>query len=572
MAPQLKKKVKILLEDVEKIISERDALLNNDIKNLDEFKRTNSDYIQLENNAISEYKKVLFIGNSTLTDTEYIINFLLSFIKNVPSEGYEMLKRYRDAVRFIHKESDKNNYINIISNITKSNIVSPLERLICADSIYNHGYFDGENGCYSVFSILSEDSQYPIYFRIESCKYLYISDDENFKSNAQDILISFIDTESSNTDSELDYTNIDKPLSSKMKYDKIILPYMGKKGVKSFLNTFLPTFGDETFIYGLQSAFFYNTTNTIRDRILCSNYLIQSFESDELEKNSICDIMLDVYSDPKCDNSTKGDALDVVVRLGTTDQREKALVLLVELGYDDTIYATEAAARIRTFYNNTQNIHISNIDKKLEEFIIKNDFENLLDYETEVKPEIMLLISKASPKKRFKCIKSLNRVERDMSKLTSKNLTLIEILSKVWEIIKSTENNNLMLAGLLDELEDMDDTCTTGHGGRFINAVNITDNDEMKITWQDQITANIAGRVQAQINKSEFSEEITAGMIAENAEDPDAVKYKEFILEYQPILYQELYSEFVGGKYIKKPEFEKYFEVGFKQWSSYIKE
>lgn len=569
MPPQLKKQNKTS-EEIERMLPSIPSDLTDVEK--EEYKKS-YEYIDAENKVINEYKRILLMNND-VSNTDNITKVLLSYIKNIPTEGYEMLKRYRDLVRYA-SEKDKLNYIKIIGNVARSDIVSALERLMCADSIYSYGYFEE---CYNLFDNLAANDKYPIFFRIEACKYLYISDDDNLKVKAQDVLISFIDTESNYNDekSKFDFENVNEPLTSRNKYDSIILPYLARGGVKAYLNSRLPTFVDETFIYGLQSAFFYNTTNDLRDRILSANYIIQSEESEILERDNICDLLLECYNDgSKIDNNTKGDALDVVVRLGNKDQRDKALFLLTELGYDDAQYSNDVASRIRTFYNNTQNIHLTDIDKKLEKFVQENDFTDLEDYDV-VKSEVMALISTSkSAKKRFNCIRSINRVERDTTKLTSKNLTLTDIFIKVWALVKEVKENEvkreLLEARMLDELEDMDDTCTTGHGGRFVNVI-MDDEDAMKITWQDQITANISGRVQAQMNKSEFAGDINAGMIADSAEDPDAVKYKEFILEYQPILYKELYDEFVGGKYIKKAEFNKYFENGYKQWINYIKE
>lgn len=568
MPPQLKKQNKTS-EEIERMLPSIPSDLTDVEK--EEYKKS-YEYIDAENKVINEYKRILLINND-VSNTDNITKVLLSYIKNIPTEGYEMLKRYRDLVRYA-SEKDKLNYIKIIGNVARSDIVSALERLMCADSIYSYGYFEE---CYNLFDNLAANDKYPIFFRIEACKYLYISDDDNLKVKAQDVLISFIDTESNYNDekSKFDFENVNEPLTSRNKYDSIILPYLARGGVKAYLNSRLPTFVDETFIYGLQSAFFYNTTNDLRDRILSANYIIQSEESEILERDNICDLLLECYNDgSKIDNNTKGDALDVVVRLGNKDQRDKALFLLTELGYDDAQYSNDVASRIRTFYNNTQNIHLTDIDKKLEKFVQENDFTDLEDYDV-VKSEVMALISTSkSAKKRFNCIRSINRVERDTTKLTSKNLTLTDIFIKVWALVKEVKENEvkreLLEARMLDELEDMDDTCTTGHGGRFVNVI-MDDEDAMKITWQDQITANISGRVQAQMNKSEFAEDIKAGMIADSTEDKDAVKYKEFIMEYQPILYKELYDEFVGGKYIKKVEFNKYFENGYKQWIDYIK-
>lgn len=566
MAPQLKKQNKTL-EEIEGMLPSIPSDLTDSQK--EEYKKSYQ-YIDAENKVINEYKRILLMNND-VSNTENITKVLLSYIKNIPTEGYEMLKRYRDLVRYA-SEKDKLNYIKIIGNVARSDAVAALERLMCSDSIYTYGYFEE---CYDLFDNLAGNDKYPIFFRIEACKYLYISDDENLKVKAQDILISFIDTESKygdeTTKSNFDFENVSEPLTSRNKYDSIILPYLARGGVKAYLNSRLPSFVDETFIYGLQSAFFYNTTNNLRDRILSANYIIQSEESEILERDNICDLLLECYGEKKYDNATKGDALDVVVRLGNKDQRDKALFLLTELGYDDAQYSNDVASRIRTFYNNTQNIHLTDIDKKLEKFVQENDFTELEDYDV-VKSEVMALISTSkSAKKRFNCIRSISRVERDTTKLTSKKLTLVDIFIKVWMIVKESEKRELLESRMLDELEDMDDTCTTGHGGRFVNVV-MDDEDAMKITWQDQITANISGRVTSEMNKSEFVEDIKAGMIADSAEDEDAVKYREFVLEYRDVLYKELYDEFVGGKYIKKAEFNTYFENGYKQWTDYIKQ
>ena len=60
------------------------------------------------------------------------------------------------------------------------------------------------------------------------------------------------------------------------------------------------------------------------------------------------------------------------------------------------------------------------------------------------------------------------------------------------------ETKGMLEDRLLQELMEMSETCSSGHAGRFVNVFAGVDAD-INISYEDQITANLAGRIKARI-------------------------------------------------------------------------
>ena len=59
------------------------------------------------------------------------------------------------------------------------------------------------------------------------------------------------------------------------------------------------------------------------------------------------------------------------------------------------------------------------------------------------------------------------------------------------------KNEQELLKRLLEELEDMSGTCSTGFASRLVNIVSGFGEFNIRISWEDQIVANFAGRLNA---------------------------------------------------------------------------
>jgi hypothetical protein len=366
-------------------------------------------------------------------------------------------------------------------------------------------------------------------------------------------------------------------LPSEYRY-KIIAGFISKTGVASYLNkTKIKVPYDEEFVYGLQHIFFDNEKNDDDERILSGQHLLQMSAqvAPPEEKITVGDALLAIAKDTNRKENVRADAADVVLRLGhTSEQMELARKIIGELGFS----AVDASSsnimdRVRTIYTNSQNIHDEKISKTVATFIekmVKDTSVRLRPFH-EVHQEITDLVRSKNleASKRFNAFKALNRVSVDTAVFTSYNITISEILIHVWIRMQRYEGEIRLLLDdrLVEELIEMGSTCSSGHAGRFVNVLSTVDAD-LRITYDVQIIANVAGRINAKIRDTEDQDlkaSISMGMIP-NAEKDDRDAYNVFIKDTIAVVKKDMYNEFVSEGHVTDKEFAEYFAKAIEQW------
>lgn len=94
---------------------------------------------------------------------------------------------------------------------------------------------------------------------------------------------------------------------------------------------------------------------------------------------------------------------------------------------------------------------------------------------------------------------SLNRIEIDRSTYLSNSLS--RILVKIWSYIQINEFKEELIKRLLQELEEMSGTCSSGFVGRLINTLSGFSDLTINISFQDQIISNFIGRLNSYTRK-----------------------------------------------------------------------
>jgi molecular chaperone GrpE (heat shock protein) len=92
---------------------------------------------------------------------------------------------------------------------------------------------------------------------------------------------------------------------------------------------------------------------------------------------------------------------------------------------------------------------------------------------------------------------ALKRIHLDRARYSKFNNTLSNILLKVWSYMMGHENEEEMRKRMLEELEEMSATCSTGFASRLINVISGFGEFNIRISWEDQIIANFSGRLNA---------------------------------------------------------------------------
>ena len=409
-----KKWAALLKEAVEKCTPLPNEDVNNDI------------FRERQEKGLAIFNQLL--KRSAIKPEEKII-VLESLYKILPSEAIEIIIAWRDAIGFL-KGDALERFLDTLVLLTTSN-VDPHQRSITAATLYTRGYIDR---CYECFSALAADKDLPYMNRVDACKYLFASNDEDLVTESQENLFDILRDRS------------DPTFTSPNRY-RVVAAFASKTGITSFFNSSkLRVPYDENFVYGLQHLFFNDLQNGLRERILSGQHLLKmdgEIVSSE-EKLSIGQRLLDIANDLSIDENIRADAADVVLREGTLEQRMLARIALSDLGYAAVdAKSSNILDRVRTVYTNSQNVHDDALAESMVKFIEKIVSDTTISprpYE-EVHEEISQMVRsrKFDAKRRLGIFRALSRVEVDTATFTSYKVTIAEILVHVWERICMAE-------------------------------------------------------------------------------------------------------------------------------------
>ena len=513
-----------------------------------------------------EFNKGLKIFNKLITNNLLSINIrvrsLLELSKITIDEANDKIARIRDSISFL-KDDELYNEIKMLSTLIEYPQINSHERLLCAVCIYNHNFIEM---CYNLFSRLANDISVLINYRVEATRYLLYSEVSEYIKTAKKCLKSLIHSH--------DY-------SSEYRYN-IIAGFITSTGLATILNREkLNVVYDEKFLYQLQKKFFWDIENGWRERILSGQHILDMKSVSQKIKDKIAQELLkiakevEIEDNPEETENIRADAAEVVLQRGNKEQRQEARSIIHNLGFlvggDKRVKSL--TEKQKTVYSDRQNVHDSSINRSVNEFIEKIVMKNedKVDSYSNVHIEVTNLIYKSNlnPNKRKKAFKSLNRISIDTATFTDAKITVAELFVHIWQLMKKHEEDefDILKTRLLEELIDMADTCSSGHAARLVNILSGYD-VELKISWKDQIHANMAARMQKEIQSIEdekLQEQVVLGMV-----DPDDSNafgaFITFIEEHMPQLKKELYDEFVGDGYINEHDFECYFEEGTSEW------
>jgi hypothetical protein len=311
------------------------------------------------------------------------------------------------------------------------------------------------------------------------------------------------------------------------------------KAILSLENKDIPK--REYFIYEAIIEFFNTSTNMTLYRILGGQYLIQKFKLEEKIREKTELTLMSFAQDPDLDYNLRADSADVILSLGSTENKVLAREIIMMLGRQD--------GNVKTIFDNAQNVHVDEIEQSVMEaleFLSGITMKTLsgvpitLDY---VKKQIEEELEKSKPKepKEYKeyiirkekakkdgkkvsimprtnvnkiCFQyehdksvydekedkinvSLNRIYMDRALYSVYNCSLLHILLKIWTYLTSHDSEDVMKTRLLEELIEMSGTCSSGFASRLVNVISGFGDFNLSISWRDQIIANFNGRLNA---------------------------------------------------------------------------
>ena len=237
-------------------------------------------------------------------------------------------------------------------------------------------------------------------------------------------------------------------------------------------------------------TFIENEKNLTMYRILSGQYLLQSFDLENKVKENIYKIILKFAESEEMEYNLRADASDLLLSLGSEEMKIIGREMIMKLG-----------GKGKTISDNKQNVHVKEIEKSVLRILeilcyvptIKIN-ENQIDFEY-VEEKIKQLIEKENDENKINI--SLNRIRMDRTLYSSLSMTLSVFMVKLWSYIQTHESKNEIEKRLLQELEDMTGTCTSGYITRFVNTLSGFGELSISISFEDQIISNFNGRLNA---------------------------------------------------------------------------
>jgi hypothetical protein len=342
-------------------------------------------------------------------------------------------------------------------------------------------------------------------------------------------------------------------------------------------------------LYKSLLSFTRNKNNLMMYRILSSQYLLQSIKElmSEDEIKEVENSLLDFAENEENEYNLRADASDVLLSLGSDEMKIKGREIIMKLG-----------GKGNTVFENKQNVHVKEIEKSVMKIleticyvpIMKNNDGESINFDY-VDEEIQKLVDDTNDKE--KILISLNRIRMDRTLYSTLSITLSVVIVKLWSYICSNENKIEMQKRLLQELEDMAGTCSSGFISRLVNTISGFGELSIQISFEDQVISNFSARLNSYAQKiceedsifrhqaldaviklylkenpekddivvdaiiEEFYDAVLNEMMLSSSDYKNRPRFLLFFRTYMSKIREEMFKEFI--EYVSESEFDLYF-------------
>ena len=332
------------------------------------------------------------------------------------------------------------------------------------------------------------------------------------------------------------------------------------------------------------SKFICQNENDITFRILaCQNVLSKREESDIDAVKIAEETLLDFMTNSNLQHNHRADSADVILHYGTEKLVLQAEQILLDLGGRNSV----------SIYDNKENVHTESVESSVLETIQYLDTLNLhpiptfetVSYNIQkitkelYRPMITTSENRESKfqkdgnivyvpicmrKKYFvediteneeKVKSALLRIELDRTVFKTVNHTLQSVLLHMYVYIQSHDCRDELQKRLVEELIDMSGTCSSGYISRLVNVLSGFGKHSLHISWEDQIIANLAGRLNARMKTDDDMENILEQMV--NPDIADRSAFLKFFRENISFIKEEMYQEF--REHMEDTDWDLYF-------------
>ena len=295
------------------------------------------------------------------------------------------------------------------------------------------------------------------------------------------------------------------------------------------VNTIHSTREHKGIILRLSIYYVNSTKNSLYSKLQVCGNTMSLFRNNVLEE-----FVLAVMNDESHEDTTRGHAMDVLLRFATPEAKKKAQEYVSKLGS-------------QFISSDAQSVHRESISENVAK-LYKDVTSRIVDVSKipEFPSAKAQLLSeyKDSDEKMDLLRDALEYVEGDHIVFGGIDRTLKSCLCLIMGFIESFggEQRTMLYERLIEELMESVGTCSSGYLSRIANSLSGVDGYIVGISWEEQIRDNLAGRLNARMRDDPNAGDILVQMT--NKELCDRTEFFRFLRENIPSIKDEMYQEF----------------------------
>lgn len=404
-----------------------------------------------------------------------------------------------------------------------------------------------------LFHIILQCKQTRLVDRSECCKFLYHSNNPKYMADIEKHLIEIIESD----------------INDDIRYEALAC-FVTTTGIASaYLSAPIPVSrgdpeedGLDGFNQQLLTRLFYRFVKTkcaLFYVIMSCEFLLEQKADPSIHKE-VAGMLLKIATDKKKDVRTRADAADVI--LNHPDVAGEEIITMAQNTIQEI--GEEGQTELeKTVYSNKENVHMLNdtFKKYIEEshkryigFLTK--MSDLTQIVEDIGERMNL-----SDDSLFKVRQSMDRIMVEPTLHTSRKVSTSTIFCLIFYIISQHSAKEQLEERFLQELEDMANTCSTGHAKRLVNVmIGFTDELEGSIDIVDQFVANIKARLMATIRNMKDEDQRDALLEAMASKGAEKEPFNRHIKSVADRIEEELKEEFIVEGWISAKKFGTIFK------------
>lgn len=324
-------------------------------------------------------------------------------------------------------------------------------------------------------------------------------------------------------------------------------------------------FKDELFHYYADVAslrFVESHHNHLVYRVICCQYMFQKCEAPlHIFAN---EFLLHIASLPDINEDIRADACDILLAYGTPENVENARMILFVLG---------GGERARhNIFKNSQNVHNQAVEESVEkmiEFISTFMPRTVSPYTFEKAKDELTELIKLEPDddKRTILENAMIRITIDRAIYGRFNLSLANIIAKMWTYIQDSSYREELQKRLLEELIDSNNKCSSGYVSRILNSLSGFGDISLQISFEDQIISVLETRLNNEIMIDENSDIILDEMILPVRFFEKRGTFLKFFRTHISRIREEMYDEFKD--FVNTYDYDMYFRKAIMHYEGF---